>query len=41
VDELVDFNCVSTAEKGFCSGANHLGCSLSAFKETLSKPASS
>ncbi len=39
VDELVDFNCVSTAEKGFCPGAYHLGCSLSAFKETLSKPA--
>lgn len=39
VDELVDFNCVSTAEKGFCPGANHLGCSLSASKDSLSKTA--
>jgi hypothetical protein len=40
VDELVDFNCVSTAEKGFCLGAQPLSCSLNASKETLSKPAS-
>lgn len=38
VDELVDFNCVSTREKGFCPGARHTGCSLNAFKDALSKP---
>jgi hypothetical protein len=38
VDGLIDFNCVSTAEKGFCPGAYHLGCSLHASKEILSKP---
>ncbi len=37
VDGLVDFNCVSTAEKGFCPGAHHLGCSLHASKEILSQ----
>lgn len=38
VDGLVDFNCVSTMEKGFCPMAHHADCSLHAFKETLSKP---
>lgn len=36
VDRLVDFNCVSTMEKGFCPGAHHADCSLNDFKETLS-----
>lgn len=38
VDELVDFNCLSTAEKGFCSGVPHGICSLSQYLETLRKP---
>lgn len=38
VDRLIDFNCVSTAEKGFCPGAHHLGCSLHDSKKILSKP---
>ncbi|MGJ8643012.1 MAG: hypothetical protein ACSHX9_06360 [Luteolibacter sp.] len=37
VDELVDFNCVSTAEKGFCSPTRHQDCSLCPFKEELTK----
>lgn len=37
VDGLVDFNCVSTAEKGFCPGAYQLGCTLHDSKEILSK----
>lgn len=39
VDELVDFNCISTWEKGFCPGARHVDCTLSTFKETLTAPA--
>jgi len=35
VDELVDFNCVSNAEKGFCSGSVQEGCSLTPSFETL------
>jgi hypothetical protein len=37
VDGLVDFNCVSTAEKGFCPGAYQLGCTLHDSKEILSQ----
>lgn len=37
VDELVDFNCRSTAEKGFCSGPPHGVCSLNPYFETLRK----
>lgn len=35
VDRLVDFNCVSTWEKGFCPGELAPGCSLHAAKEKL------
>jgi hypothetical protein len=35
VDELVDFNCVSTREKGFCLSPLTGACSLAAYKETL------
>lgn len=38
VDELVDFNCISTAEKGFCSGLPQGVCSLGPYFETLRKP---
>jgi hypothetical protein len=41
VDELVDFNCISTREKGFCPAASHVGCSLCSFKETLTSPTTS
>lgn len=37
VDELVDFNCTSTAEKGFCTGQPHDVCSLHPYYETLRK----
>ena len=37
VDELVDFNCISTAEKGFCTGLTPGVCSLSPYFETLRK----
>lgn len=37
IDELVDFNCLSTAEKGFCNGLPHGVCSLSPYLETLRK----
>jgi hypothetical protein len=37
VDELVDFNCISNAEKGFCGGFPHGVCSLSPYYETLRK----
>lgn len=38
VDELVDFNCVSTIEKGFCPSSSNEHCSLCEFKDALSKP---
>lgn len=38
VDELVDFNCLSNSEKGFCCGVPHGICSLSPYLETLRKP---
>lgn len=38
VDELVDLNCLSTMEKGFCPGVREGNCSLFDYKETLTKP---
>jgi hypothetical protein len=38
VDQLVDFNCVSTMEKGFCHGIREGDCSLFEFKEALANP---
>ncbi len=38
IDELVDFNCVSTIEKGFCPGIRESNCSLFGFNETLTQP---
>ena len=35
VDELVDFNCISTREKGFCPGSQADECSLQSYKEFL------
>lgn len=35
VDRLVDFNCVSTREKGFCPTGHLPGCSLGEWKQTL------
>lgn len=35
VDELVDFNCVSTQEKGFCPGPSWGECSLNRYREIL------
>lgn len=37
VDELVDFNCVSNREKGFCANPEIGGCSLHRYYETLTK----
>lgn len=37
VDRLVDFNCVSTWEKGFCPAAHHAGCSLNPSRDILLK----
>ncbi len=39
VDELVDFNCVSTWEKGFCSGPFAGECSLARYYQILSQSA--
>jgi hypothetical protein len=35
VDGLVDFNCISTQEKGFCPAAGHADCSLHSLNQTL------
>jgi len=35
VDGLVDFNCISTREKGFCPAAGHADCSLHSLYQTL------
>jgi hypothetical protein len=35
VDGLVDFNCISTREKGFCPAAGHADCSLHSLNQTL------
>jgi hypothetical protein len=37
VDELVDFNCISTQEKGFCPGPPTGECSLHRYKEILTQ----
>ena len=37
VDELVDFNCTSTREKGFCSGAMAGECQLHLYQRTLTQ----
>ncbi len=39
VDELVDFNCVSTREKGFCATSPSTACELARYHEILTKPA--
>jgi len=41
VDELVDFNCISTMEKGFCPSEKHEHCSLFELNHTLTKTNSS
>jgi hypothetical protein len=38
VDELVDFNCISTMEKGFCPSDKHEHCSLCELNHTLTNP---
>ncbi|MEO5713733.1 MAG: hypothetical protein ABIT37_09625 [Luteolibacter sp.] len=35
VDELVDFNCMSTREKGFCPGPAAGGCGLTRYHDIL------
>ncbi len=37
VDELVDFNCISTREKGFCTGPVYGGCSLENYHQILTQ----
>ena len=37
VDELVDFNCISTQEKGFCPGPPTGECGLHRYKEILTQ----
>jgi hypothetical protein len=35
VDQLVDFNCRSMQEKGFCPGYPFLSCSLDRYRHSL------